>query len=71
MSAKTHDGRTVRMLNLIDEYTRECLSIRCERNFPSHKVIDVLANMMVMRGVPEHIRSDNALSSWLKPCANG
>lgn len=73
VSAKTQDGRTVRMLNLIDEYTRECLSIRCERSFPSHKVIDVLANVMVMRGVPEHIRSDNgpefvanALREWLK-----
>ena len=73
VSAKTQDGRTVRMLNLIDEYTRECLAIRCERSFPSHKVIDVLANAMVMRGVPEHIRSDNgpefvanALREWLK-----
>jgi transposase InsO family protein len=73
VSTKTHDGRTVRMLNLIDEYTRECLAIRCERSFPSHKVIDVLANVMVMRGVPEHIRSDNgpefvadALREWLK-----
>ena len=41
------------MLNLIDKYTRECLSIRCEWSFPSHKVIDMLANVMVMRGVPE------------------
>jgi putative transposase len=71
VSAKTHDGRTVRMLNLIDEYTRECLSIRCERSFPSHKVIDVLANVMVMRGVPEHIRSDNGPEFVADACANG
>ena len=59
VSAKTHDGRTVRMLNLIDEYTRECLLIRGERSWSSAKVISALADVMVMRGVPEHLRSDN------------
>jgi hypothetical protein len=59
VSAKTHDGRTVRMLNLIDEYTRECLMIRCERSWPSAKVIGALADVMVMKGVPGHLRSDN------------
>ena len=47
------------MLNLIDEYTRECLTIRCERTFPSHQVIEELADVMVQRVVPVHIRSDN------------
>jgi hypothetical protein len=37
VSAKTHDERTVRMLNLIDEYTRECLLIRCERSWSSQR----------------------------------
>jgi len=72
VSAKTHDGRTVRMLNLIDEYTRECLLIRCERSWPSAKEISALADVMVMKGVPEHLRSDNGpefgakdLRKWL------
>jgi putative transposase len=50
VSARTHDGRTVRMLNLIDEYTRECLMIRCERSWTSAKVISALADVMVMKG---------------------
>ena len=68
VSARTHDGRTARMLNLIDEHTRECLTIRCERRWSSARVIDV----MVIRGVPEHLRSDNGpefvttdLRKWL------
>ena len=72
VSAKTHDGRTVRMLNLIDEHTRECLLIGCERSWSSAKVIDALADVMVLKGVPEHLRSDNGpefvardLRKWL------
>jgi putative transposase len=59
MSARTHDGRSVRILNLIDEYTRECLLIRAERRWNSAKVIGALADVMVMHGIPEHLRSDN------------
>jgi transposase InsO family protein len=59
VSAKTHDGRTVRMLNLIDEHTRESLLVRPERRWSSAKVIEYLADVMVVKGVPEHIRSDN------------
>jgi transposase InsO family protein len=47
------------MLNLIDEYTRECLMVRCERSWTSAKVISALAGVMVMKGIPEHLRSDN------------
>jgi putative transposase len=72
VSAKTYDGRTVRMLNLIDEYTRECLMIRSERRWSSAKVIEALADVMVMKAVPEHLRSDNGpefvardLRKWL------
>jgi transposase InsO family protein len=68
----THDGRTVRMLNLIDEYTRECLAIRVARRLNSRDVIDTLADAMVQHGIPEHIRSDNGpefvakdLRQWL------
>ncbi len=59
VSAKTYDGRTVRMLNLIDEHSKECLLVRAERRWSSAKVIEALADVMVMKGVPEHLRSDN------------
>jgi putative transposase len=62
MSARTHDGRSVRILNLIDEYTRESLLIRAERRWSSAKVISALADVMVWKGVPEHLRSDNVLT---------
>ena len=72
VSAKTHDGRTVRMLNLIDDHSRESLLVRPERRWSSAKVIEALADLMVMKGVREHIRSDNApefvatdLRKWL------
>jgi putative transposase len=47
------------MLNLIDEHTRESLLVRAERRWRSAKVIEALADVMVAKGVPEHIRSDN------------
>ena len=83
VSARTYDGRAVRMLNLIDEHTRESLLIRAERRWSSAKVIGALADVMVWKGVPEHIRSDNGpefvakdLRKWLagvsaKPMLSG
>ena len=86
VSATTQDGRTARMLNLIDEHTRECLMIRCQRRstprtktcpwgprrWRSARVIGALADGMVVKGVPEHLRSDNGpefvardLRQWL------
>jgi len=59
VSTTTHDGRTLRLLTLIDEYTRECLAIRVARRLGSHDVLETLADVMLWRGVPEHIRSDN------------
>lgn len=58
MSARTHDGRTVHILNLIDEYTRECLLINTGRLWSSAKASEALADVM-MGGVPGHSRSDN------------
>ena len=53
---RTHEGRKYRMLNLIDEYTHECLIIRVERKLKSTDVIDVLSDLLqILRGVPEHI----------------
>jgi putative transposase len=72
VSAMTHDGRTIRMLILIDEFTRECLAIRVARRLGSYEVIETLADVMLGRGIPENIRSDNGpefiakdLRKWL------
>ncbi len=56
---RTHDGRKFRMLNVIDEFTRECLAIRIDRKLKSTDVIDVLSDLFILRGVPGHVRSDN------------
>ena len=47
------------MLNVIDEFTRECLAIRVNRKLRSTDVIDVLSELFILRGIPGHIRSDN------------
>jgi len=47
------------MLNIIDEFTHECLAIRIDRRLKPVDVIDVLSDLFILRGVPEHIRSDN------------
>ena len=69
--ARTSDGRPFRILTVLDEYTRECLTIvvNCHR---SQDVIDHLFNLIVFRGIPEHIRPDNgpeftakAIRDWL------
>ena len=59
VSARTHDGRTLRLLKLLDEYMRECLALPVERRMGSREVIETLSEVMVWRGIPEHIRSDN------------
>ena len=56
---RTHDRCKFRLLNLIDEFTHECLAIRVSRRLKSVDVIDVLSDLFILRGVPEHIRSDN------------
>ena len=59
VEARTHEGRRFRTLNVVDEYTRECLAIRVDRKLKAIDVIDVLSDLFILRGVPEHIRSDN------------
>jgi len=56
---KTRDGRKFRMLTVIDEFTRECLAITVARRLNSQDVLDVLTDLMAVRGAPDHIRSDN------------
>ena len=69
---RTHDGRKIRMLNVIDEFTRECLAIRVDRRLKGADVIDVLSDLFILRGVPGHVRSDNgpefvakAVQAWI------
>ena len=59
VEARSHDGRKFRMLNVVDEFTRECLAIRVARKLKGADVIDVLSDLLILRGVPAHVRSDN------------
>jgi len=68
----TENGKAFRVLNIIDEYSRECLAALVDRKIKSEDVLDQLFNLFVFRGVPEHIRSDNgpeftarAVRKWL------
>jgi transposase InsO family protein len=56
---RTSDGRPIRMLTIIDEYTRECLAIKVDRTLKAFDVIEQLADLFVARGTPDFIRSDN------------
>ncbi|MBM3650101.1 MAG: IS3 family transposase [Alphaproteobacteria bacterium] len=68
---RTHDGRKIRMLTVIDEFTRECMAITVARKLASDEVLATLTDLFVERGPPEHIRSDqgpefiaNAVTAW-------
>jgi len=69
---RTDNGRAFRTLNIIDEFSRECLAIRVKRKLNSTDVIDVLTDLFILRGVPAYIRSDNgpefvaqAVRNWI------
>ena len=70
---RTHDGRVLRMLVVVDEFSRECLAIRVGRRLNSEEVLEVPAELFARHGPPEHIRSDNgpefvakAVRAWLR-----
>jgi putative transposase len=72
MIDRTVNGRAFKILNIIDEYTRECLAMLVKRRITSQEVIDKLFDLFIFRGIPEHIRSDNgpeftakAIRKWL------
>ena len=69
---RTHDGRPIRVLTMVDEYTRECLAIDVERRLDSENVLERLTALFTERGTPTYIRSDNgaeftakAVREWL------
>ena len=59
MSCRTHDGRPIKILTVVDEYTRESLALLVERRLRSDDVLHCLTDLFVVHGIPEHIRSDN------------
>jgi len=59
LSARTSDSRPLKMLTVMDEYTRECLSIDVARRLKSDNVLERLMDLFIRRGIPEHLRSDN------------
>lgn len=70
---RTRDGRGVRILTVTDEYTRECLALKAARSLDSGDVLEVLDDLFMRRGIPEHIRSDNGseftaqdVRAWLR-----
>jgi putative transposase len=72
MVDRTTDGRSFRILTILDEYTRECLAILVDRHISSQDVIDKLFDLFIFRAIPGYIRSDNgpeftakAIRSWL------
>jgi transposase InsO family protein len=69
---RTTAGSPLKWLSIVDEHTRECLTLKVDRSITSEDVIDSLAELFAMRGVPRHIRSDNgpefiaqAIRRWL------
>jgi putative transposase len=72
MIERTANGRAFKILNIIDEFTRKNLSTKVNRRIRSQDVIDELFELFILRGIPEHIRSDNgpeftarAVRKWL------
>ncbi len=72
VQSSTVDGRKIRFLNIVDEYTRLCLSIKSGRSITSEDAIDTLAELFSMHGVPKRLRCDNgpefislAIKDWL------
>jgi len=70
---RTHDGRPIKIMTVIDEYSRECLAMAVERKIKSNDVLFCLSDLFLLYGVPDHIRSDNGseftarlVREWLK-----
>ncbi len=59
VSGRTHDGRALKLLTVLYEHTRQCVAIKVARKIRAHDVLEVLADLFVRHGPPEHLRSDN------------
>ena len=59
VSTRSHDGRSLKLLTVLDEHTRQCLAIKVARTMKGHEVLEVLTDLFVRHGPPEHLRSDN------------
>ena len=73
VSERTHDGRALKIMTLIDEFSRECLALLVERHLTSDDVLYCLADLFIWHGIPDYIRSDNgpeftatAVRQWLE-----
>jgi putative transposase len=70
---QTADGRNLKLLNVVDEYTREALEILVERHIDADATVRVLERLTAARGCPDHVRCDNgpkltahALRDWCR-----
>jgi len=70
---RTHDGKPIKILTLIDEYSRHCLALVVDHHIKSDDILYSLSNLFLIYGIPEHIRSDNgpeftakAVRRWLE-----
>ncbi len=70
---RLRSGKRIKILTVIDEYTRKCLAIRVGKVFKAHEVLDVLSTLFITEGTPDYIRSDNgseftakALREWIE-----
>lgn len=61
LQERTAGGRGYRALNIIDEYKREALMIRVDRNLTSTDVMDALTDLFILRGPPENVSYNNVL----------
>ena len=78
VSDRTERGGQVKLLSVVDEFTRECLTIESGRTFTGADVVEVLKELFAIRGRPRYIRSDNgpefackAVRKWLKASGVG
>ena len=72
MADRLSNGKPIRMLTVIDEFSRECLSIRMKHRLNSDDVLDVLSDLFITKDMPDYIRSDHGseftakiLQEWL------
>lgn len=73
MADRTWEGRPLKILTVLDEYSRECLAIEVERSLQSIDVLECIADLFIERGLPDYIRSDNGpefaakqIRTWLE-----